>query len=80
MVVVLKKRVEMTPMSWALATIEAGIWYVFLYCFLYSIKHKVNLFASAFVLLVLIYIAAFCCPLIRHSDSWHRMWNMRMMS
>ncbi len=61
--------------DWILAGIEAVLWYCFIYYSLYSIKHEVNLFQSSFILLVLVYVAICCCPLVRHSHAWAKMWE-----
>lgn len=55
-----------------LAITEAILWYIFLYFALYSLKNPVDLRTSALELLVVGYLAAWACPLLRHSDSWKR--------
>jgi len=55
--------------------LEAGVWYIFAYYALYSIKNDVNLYQSAFVLVALVYLAFCICPLVRHTDAWKRLWN-----
>lgn len=67
----------MSIKDWFLALVEAALWYVFIYYFLFSIKHDVNLFQSALSLLVIAYLASISCPLVRHSGGWLRAWGKR---
>lgn len=60
-----------------LAAVEAILWYAMTYYILYSIKNEVSLYQSAFIILALGYLAAWACPLIRHSDSWKRTFGSR---
>jgi hypothetical protein len=53
--------------------LEAGVWYVFIYYFLYVLKNPVELWLAALVLLVLAYVGFWVCPWIRYMDSWRRM-------
>lgn len=62
----------MKPKDKFLAVVEAALWYVVTYYTLYSIKNDVNLYQSALIILVLAYLAAWACPLIRHSEPWKR--------
>lgn len=65
----------MSIKDWFFALIEAALWYVFLYYFLFSVKNEVNLYQSAFVLLAIAYLASISCPLVRHSGAWLRTWK-----
>jgi hypothetical protein len=42
--------------------------YLFIYYTLISIKYDLNLYFSALILLVLLYIGIFTCPLIREGE------------
>ena len=53
--------------------LEAGVWYVFIYYFLYVLKNPTDLWLAALVLLVLAYAGVFVCPWVRYTDSWRRM-------
>lgn len=50
--------------------VEAGLWYLFTVYFFYSLQNSVNIWITALVLLVLGYLAAFACPLLRNSGAW----------
>lgn len=65
----------MSTKDWLLALVEAALWYVFLYYFLFSVKNEVNLYQSAFALLAIAYLASISCPLVRHSGAWRRAWR-----
>lgn len=65
----------MKLMNKALALVEAGLWYGALYYFLYSIKHDVNLYQSALIILVLGYAASVACPWFRSTAAWQKMWQ-----
>lgn len=52
--------------------LEAGIWYVFIYYFLYVLKNPVELWSAALVLLVLMYAGIFVCPWVRYTQGWRR--------
>ncbi|MFH1392977.1 MAG: hypothetical protein ABIG73_01150 [Patescibacteria group bacterium] len=52
---------------------EAGVWYVFIYYFLYALKNSVELWQAALVLLVLAYVGVWVCPWVRYTDSWRKM-------
>jgi len=65
----------MRMQDWMLTAVEGLSWYAFMYYLLYSIKNPVVLWQSAFVLLLLMYIAGISCPLVRFSRSWQRMWE-----
>ena len=60
----------MDAKDWSLAVFEAIIWYGFIYYFLYSIKNPVNLYVSALVLIVLIYIGTISCPWFRRTQAF----------
>lgn len=62
----------MSAKNFLLAVVEAILWYGFLSYALYSLKNPVNLYQSALVLLVLGYLAAWACPLVRNSSGWRR--------
>ena len=53
--------------------LEAGIWYIFIYYFLYVLKNSVELWLASLVLLALTYAGFFACPWFRHTDSWRQM-------
>ncbi len=57
------------------AMVEAVIWYVFIYCFIYAIKNPVEIWQYALVLLVLGYAGTIACPWVRSTDAWRRMWD-----
>ena len=65
----------MKAKNWFWTGIEAVLWYSFIYCLIYTIKNPVNLFLSALVLLVLLYLAILACPWFRHTEAWKRMWK-----
>jgi len=65
----------MTKKDDILSVIEAILWYVFIYLFIYTIKHEVNLFLMSFILLVLIYAASVSCPIMRNTDAWIRLFG-----
>lgn len=58
-----------------LAVVEAILWFTFIYYTLYSIKNDVNIIQSALILLVILYLASWSCPLIRNSEGWRRTWG-----
>lgn len=53
--------------------IEAIIWYVWLYYFLFSIKNPVDIAASALILLVLAYLGTLACPWFRNTEAWRKL-------
>ncbi len=55
------------------AVVEAGVWYVFTYYFLYVLKNPVELWQAALVLLALAYLGVWVCPWIRYTDGWRKM-------
>jgi hypothetical protein len=59
--------------NWILTVVEASFWYAFLCYGLYSIKHEVNIFVSALLLLFFLYGAVIFSPFVRSTDAWHRM-------
>ena len=65
----------MTMTDWMFVGVDAALWYTFLYYFLYSIKKDVNLFKSAFVLLIILYAAFIACPWMRATDAWIRLFG-----
>ena len=52
--------------------LEAIAWYILVVYFLYSLKNPVNIYLSAFNLVVLGYLAFWLCPLVRHSPAWRK--------
>ncbi|MEK7089008.1 MAG: hypothetical protein AAB913_02670 [Patescibacteria group bacterium] len=52
------------------AMVEAGLWYLFAVYFFYSLQNPTDIWTTALVLLVLGYLAAWACPLIRNSGTW----------
>ena len=60
----------MKAKDWFLSVVEAAAWYGFIYYGLYSIKNPVNLFVSALVLTVLMYIGTIACPWFRKTKAW----------
>lgn len=58
-----------------LAVVEAAAWYGVVFSALYSIKHDVNLFVSALIILVLMYLAGTSCPIVRHTQAWKDAWK-----
>ncbi len=67
----------MSTKNWFLAIIETVLWYAFIYYFLYSLKNPVNLGQSAFILLVIGYLATLFCPWFQETDAWKRMWKKK---
>ena len=65
----------MRTKDFLLAVVEAVLWYGFIVFALYSVKNPVNLYQSALILLVVGYLAAWACPLVRHSSGWRRTFN-----
>lgn len=53
--------------------VEAVIWYLWVYYFLYVLKNEVDLWAAAFVLIALMYVGVSVCPWIRHTSAWKKM-------
>ena len=53
--------------------LEAIIWYVFIYYFLYVLKNPVDLWLSTLILLVLMYAGVSVCPWVRNTCGWRRM-------
>lgn len=60
----------MSVNDWMFAAVDAVLWYAFLYYFLFSVKNSVNLYKSAFILLVLMYAAFIVCPWFRNTPGW----------
>ena len=48
----------------ALTLVNALVWYIFICYLLYSIRHKVSIYKSGFILLVLCYIGIATCPVV----------------
>lgn len=67
----------MTTKNWLSAAVEAGLWYAFIYYFLYAIKNPVDLVQSAIVLVIIMYTASMMCPLLRETDAWKRLWKQK---
>ena len=67
----------MNKKDWILAGIEFILWYKFIFIALYTIKHinEVNLYIIAGIELVIMYAASICCPLVRHSKPWRRLFH-----
>ena len=65
----------MTRKDWVFASIEAALWYAFIYVFLYTIKNEISIIDASFVLLVLAYAAVVFCPLVRKTDAWKRLFG-----
>ncbi len=63
----------MKAKDWFWAIVEAVIWYVFFYYLLYAIKNPVDLWQSALVLLVLVYLGMIACPWVHNTLAWKRM-------
>ena len=53
--------------------LEAIIWYVFIYYFLYVLKNPIDLWLAALILLVLMYAGVSVCPWVRNTCGWRRM-------
>lgn len=54
------------------AVVEAGLWYLTAAFFFYSIQNAVDIWLSALGVIVLGYLAAWACPLLRNTDAWKR--------
>ena len=65
----------MTSKKWALAILEAILWYGALYALIGTIQGKYELWLGALIVLGLGYAAAFACPLLKESDEWKRLWK-----
>lgn len=65
----------MCKKDWILAGVELVLWYAWFYIFLYSLKHDVNLYMVAGLLIVIMYAASISCPLVRHSKAWRRLFH-----
>lgn len=65
----------MKTSNMVLGVIEAVFWYGTVYYTLYSIKNDVNLFVSAFIIIILVYAAGFSCPFVRSTEAWQKMWR-----
>lgn len=61
-----------------LSIAEAIMWFAFLYYLLFSIKNDVNLVQSAIILLIIGYLGAWACPLIRNSEGWKKTWGKQV--
>ncbi|MBW2985410.1 hypothetical protein KY313_02030 [Candidatus Woesearchaeota archaeon] len=59
--------------DWTLSIVEAIIWFFFLYYLLFSIKNEVNLWMSAFILLVLAYVGTITCPWFRNTAAYKKL-------
>ena len=53
--------------------LEAIIWYVFIYYFLYVLKNPVDLWVAALILLFLMYAGVSVCPWVLNTCGWRRM-------
>jgi hypothetical protein len=60
------------PVFWILATVEAVIWYLFIWYLLDTVKNVAtrNLWIAAIVLLLLLYAGIASCPLVWQLDAW----------
>jgi hypothetical protein len=60
-----------------LSFVEAVCWYGLIYTLLYSIKHDVNLYTSALIMLGFVYVGSVSSPFFRHSGAWKAMWSSK---
>ena len=64
----------MEPKNIVLATVEAVIWYLFLWYSLSTIKHPDrSLWLASLILLVLGYLGFVTCPWIRETQAWNHL-------
>ncbi len=57
-----------------LGLIEAVVWYVFIFYWLYTIrKPERNLWIASAVLLGLFYFGFVLCPWVRHTPAWQQL-------
>ncbi len=61
--------------DWILAFFEIIFWYGFIYVGLFCIKNPIVLWQSALVLTILACAAILCCPWLRYTDGWKKMWK-----
>ena len=60
-------------MKWGLLIGEFVVWVLFAYYALFSVKNDVNLFTSAFVLVLLCYLGCYLCPWFRETNAYKKM-------
>jgi hypothetical protein len=65
----------MKTKDWILGAVEIVAWYGLAYTLLYSMKHEVNLYLSALLMVAFLYLAGFSCPFVRHLQAWKDMWR-----
>lgn len=65
----------MKTKDWILGAVEMSAWYALAYTLLYSIKHDVNLYWSALIMVALMYLGGISCPIVRHLQAWKDMWR-----
>ena len=65
----------MSLKNWGLAILEAVIWYVFVYYFLFVLKNETNLYLSTLILLALMYVGTLVCPWFRNTSAWKELWK-----
>lgn len=58
-----------------LSLFSAAVWYVFIYYWLFVLKHPVVLWKAALILLVLACIGVLACPLLHKTDAWQQLWK-----
>jgi len=54
------------------AIVEALIWYIFIYYFLYTIKNPVDIYSSSLILLAIMYVGMLANPWVRNTASWRK--------
>ncbi len=65
----------MRGIDWVWSGVDLGLWYLFIYYWLYTLENEVELARAAVVLLVLLVAAVVACPWFRRTEAWRRLRN-----
>jgi len=63
----------MSKKNWLWWIVEAILWYVWIYFFLYTIKNNIDISVAALILLIIGYLATLSCPWFRNTGAWQRL-------